>query len=258
MKKVVLLAAVVLLSACVTTQKGVYTSKADKQKALDYSVQLANQYISQGNWDAAKRHLRYAQEVDSRHAPTHEALARLFENTGEVELAEEHYRDAIRLDKSFVHGRHNYAVFLYNRQRYREAAEQLEVVADEVLYENRFSAFLSLGKSYMELEEYGKAAKAFQRAHLLQRESPTALLALANAEYELGNYIEAQKRYDRYRQSVKKQSARGLWLGIRLADHFGDENARASYALALQNLYPSSREYLAYREYQRERDGSGN
>jgi type IV pilus assembly protein PilF len=46
---------------------------------------------------------------------------------------------------------------------------------------------------------------------------------------------------------VRQQSARGLWLGIRLAREAGDLNDEGSYALALSNLYPDSVEYQAYK-----------
>lgn len=46
---------------------------------------------------------------------------------------------------------------------------------------------------------------------------------------------------------MRQQSARGLWLGIRLARETGDRDAESSYALALVNLYPDSVEYQAFK-----------
>ncbi len=56
-------------------------------------------------------------------------------------------------------------------------------------------------------------------------------------------YRTAGQYYDTYRTVVRQQSARGLWLGIRLARESGDRDAEGSYALALSNLYPKSPEY---------------
>ena len=64
--------------------------------------------------------------------------------------------------------------------------------------------------------------------------------------YQLGEYSKAQEFYDAYRKQLKSQTPASLWLGIRLADKFGDHNAQASYALVLKNLYPRSEEYLEY------------
>ena len=46
---------------------------------------------------------------------------------------------------------------------------------------------------------------------------------------------------------VRRQSARGLWLGIRLARETGDRDAEGSYVLALSNMYPDSAEYQSYK-----------
>ena len=45
---------------------------------------------------------------------------------------------------------------------------------------------------------------------------------------------------------VRQQSARGLLLGIRIAQARGDADAEASYALALSSRFPNSDEYGAY------------
>jgi len=45
---------------------------------------------------------------------------------------------------------------------------------------------------------------------------------------------------------VARPDAELLLLGIELARELNDANAEASYALALKNLYPDSREYQGY------------
>ncbi len=246
---VTLLGLVALLSGCVTTRSGAFNDKADQEKALSYSVQLARQYIAQRDWNAAKRHLKYALEVDEDRAETHEALAMVFENTGELELAEKHFRKAIAEDGKLTRARNNYAVFLYNLERYEEAADQLDYVVQDVLYEQRFNAFLNLGRCYLQLQKFERAHTAFNRAHLMDKEAPTALFGLAKASFGKGDYAESQRWYEHFRARVKAQSAGSLWLGIRLADRFGDRDASASYGLALKSLYPRSQEYLAYQQY---------
>ena len=47
-----------VISGCVTTQTGGFTEKASPEEALERRVELARQYIGEGNWDAAKRLLR--------------------------------------------------------------------------------------------------------------------------------------------------------------------------------------------------------
>ena len=74
------------------------------------------------------------------------------------------------------------------------------------------------------------------RALAMDRTNAIALLETAQLRFEAGDYANAERYYGTYRSVVRQQSARGLWLGIRLAQATGDRDAEGSYALALRNL----------------------
>ena len=243
----VTLAVTVVLSACITTTDSVFTEKADPAKALERRVELARKYIGEGNWDDAKRNLKLAYEMDPNNAEVHEAFALVYQSTGEFELAEQSYKTAIRLDKNFSRARNNYATFLYSQQRYDEAASQLEYVVQDSLYKARPRAFVNLGLCRLQLFDSQGAEEAFRRALTMDRTNAIALLELAQLRFDAGDFRSAQSYYDTYRTVVRQQSARGLWLGIRIARENDDRDAEGSYALALANLYPKSVEYDAYK-----------
>ncbi len=245
---VLLLIGVLSLNGCVTTEKGGIGSKANDKKALEYSVQLARSYIRSNNWEAAKRHLKNALEIDDSSYEVYEALALVFQNTGEFELAEKNYKKSIALNSGFSRVRNNYATFLYQQRRYDEAAEQLEMVVKDTLYDKRPAAYINLGRAYAQLNQLPKAEAAFHRAYLMDRRNIALIYQLADVYYQLGEYAKSQQYYDAFRTQVKRQPASALWLGIRLADKFDNHNDMSSYALALKNLYPTSEEYLKYKE----------
>jgi type IV pilus assembly protein PilF len=245
-----LLLATLLLSACVTHTERVFTQPPSPEKALRQRVELARQYIGEGNFEYAKRNLKQAAAIDPNNAEVYEAFALVYQSTGEYELAEESYEQAIRLDRSLSRARNNYATFLYSRKRYAEAEEQLEHVVKDTLYTARTQAFVNLGLCRLQLAKNDAAEEAFQRALAMDRTHTVALLESAILRYEAGDYARAEKYYGVYRTAVRKQSARGLWLGIRLAQEEGDRNAEGSYAMALRNLYPGSAEFLAYQRSQ--------
>lgn len=246
-KCVAIFVAALLLSACVTTQTGGFEDKKDPKKAVEYSVQAARNYIQEGNWEAAKRHLKTALEIDDHNADAHETLAVVFWNTGEYEQADKHFRTAIGQDSASSRIRNNYAAFLYDRKRYAEAETQLEKVAEDLLYEKRAEAFVNLGMVRVRLKKYAAAKDTFERAYLMDRSDIRIVFQLAEVNYQLGDYAKSKSFYEAYRKQGSAQSAASLWLGIRLADKAGDHNAVASYALALRNLFPQSEEYLAYK-----------
>ncbi len=234
----------VLLSGCVTETVG--GPQVNRAKAIEQSQNLARTYIGQGNWSAAKRHLKNALELGSRSAETYEGLALVFQNTGELEQAEIHYKKALRIARKNSRIRNNYASFLYQEKRYQEAADELERVTADLLYEERANAFMSLGRCYRQLQRLPDAEEALRRAYLLDRNSGETLLEVAAIKFQLKKYGEAQQFYKQFRDRNKTQSAFSLWLGILLAEKYQDRNAISSYGLVLKDRYPDSPEYLQY------------
>lgn len=235
------------VSGCITETTGGYTEKADATKALEERVSLARQYIGDSNWEAAKRNLQLATEMDDNNAEVYEAFALVYQQTGEFELAEESFEKSIRLDSSCSRCRNNYAAFLYSQERYKEAEKQLDVVVRDTLYTGRPNAFVNLGLCKLKLFDTQGAEEAFVRALSMDRTNPIALLELGRIRYEAQDYNTANRHYNAYRSVVRQQSAAGLLLGIQLAQVNGDDDAEASYALALGSRFPNSPEYLSYK-----------
>ena len=245
-----LLSALVLVVAvaggCISTTESVFTEEASPQKALDKRVALARQYIGQGNWEAAKRNLQLASDIDPDNAGVYEAFALVYQSTGEYELAEESFKKSIKLDPKLSRARNNYAAFLFSQERYEEAEKQLDYVVKDTLYSGRPRAFVNLGLCRQKLFNPQGAEEAFVRALAMDRTNRIALLEVSSIRFDAGDFKTAGSYYDTYKRVARQQSARGLWLGIRLAQATGDRDAEGSYMLALRNIYPDSAEYKAY------------
>ena len=242
-----ILLATLFLGGCITTTEGGFTEEASPEKALVTRVSLARRYIGEGNWDAAKRNLELATQIDDNNAEVYGAFALLYQSTGEYELAEENFKKAIKLDKNCSRCRNNYAAFLYSQERYEEAEKQLNYVVKDTLYSGRPNAFVNLGLCRLKLFDTQGAEEAFVRALSMDRANQVALLELAQIRYDASDYSTANQFYATYRASAPRgQSPRGLLLGIRLARATGDQDTAASYALVLSSRYPNSAEYQAY------------
>jgi type IV pilus assembly protein PilF len=253
MGRILLGACALVLAGCVTTTERVFTEPPAPEKALERRVQLARQYIGEGNWPDAKRNLKMAADIDPNNAEVQEAFGLVYQSTGEYELAEESFKNAIRLQSDFSRARNNYAAFLYSQERYREAEAQLNYVVKDSLYSGRPRAFINLGLCQVKLFKPVEAEASFVRALSMDRTNSIALLEVAQLRFDAGDYPNANRYYGTYRTVVRQQSARGLWLGVRIAQAGGNKDAVSSYALALENMYPKSAEYQAY---QRSLDGS--
>ena len=98
LKIVLVLLLPTFLAACITTTEGGFTEEYSPERALNERVELARKYIGDGNWEAAKRNLKLAYEIDPKNAEVYEAFALVYQSTGEYELAEENFESAIRID----------------------------------------------------------------------------------------------------------------------------------------------------------------
>ncbi|MCW8196379.1 type IV pilus biogenesis/stability protein PilW [Proteobacteria bacterium 005FR1] len=233
-------------TGCVTTMSA-GGSEADLDSAMRTYVQLGLGYLRAGNRDSARMNFQKALEINSRSPGAHDGMALLYQLEAMDELAEEHFKKAIRADRNYSRARNNYGSFLYEKGRFKEAYEQFEKAASNLDYEGRPIALVNLGRTALKLGDIDRAESTFKHALALDSKLTIAMVELADVYFTKENYPEAKKYLDMYGQNTR-HSPRSLWLGIRLERIFGNRDKEASYALALKNLHPYSQEYLQYKQ----------
>lgn len=234
------------LSGCVTTTNDP-AKNIDKKKSLETHIELGLGYLRQKDNDAARLHLNKALEIDSASAGALNGMALVYQAESQNDKAEEHYLRALRADPNFSQARNNYGAFLFGKERYKEALKQFQIVTEDISYPLRSMVLVNYGRTALRLGQLDEAKRAFNQAIGVNYKTAPAYLELADIAFNAGNYPEAKSYHDQY-SKLSRQSARGLWLGIRLERMFGNKDKEASYALALRNLYPSSAEYLQYQQ----------
>jgi len=217
------------------------------QERLRAHLDLAEGYLETGDLDRAKRPLDRADQIDSRSWEAQSLRARILAMQGDVDLAERHFRQAVRFGPNEPRVRNDFGVFLYDLGRYGEAVEQLSRAVADPGNPHRAVAYENLGMANLRLDARTEARNAFNRAIMLRERMPVSLLELAELAYQDSDYAQAATYFERYR-AMARQTPRSLWLGIRLARVFDNPDAEASYALQLRNLYPTSAEFLQYQE----------
>lgn len=234
------------LASCVTTMDDP-KAEADPEAALKTYVQLGMGYLRSGNRDAARANFKKALEIDRRSAGAHDGLALLYQMEAMDDLAEEHFKKAIRADRNFSRAHNNYGSFLYEQGRYEDAFDEFEKAADNLEYDGRPIAMVNLGRTALKLGDVDRAEATLKHALALEPKLTIAMVELAEISFNKQNYSEAKKYIDMYGENTR-HSPRTLWLGIRLERIFGNRDKEASYALALKNLHPYSKEYLLYKQ----------
>ncbi len=234
-----------VLAGCVTETNDRLAQNRDPEKAARTYVEAGMLYMQRNQMANANRTLKRAQELAPEDPSVNNALALFFNVEDEGEQAEKYFKKALFHDPGFSQARNNYAAFLFERGRYDEAINQLELVTKDYRYPRRFTAFENLGVCYLRIDQPEQAKSAFNRALQLNPSLPTSLLEMAELHFNEGDNALAARYLKKY-ESVAQPSPRQLWLGIRLQRELGDKNKLASYELALKNMFPGSDEYQAY------------
>lgn len=243
---VVFLLSIFALTGCVTTEQKAFDQNVSQEKELSTRVKIAIGLLKKGEAELALVQLKKALNIKPDAPRVYEIMAVAFEQVDENKEAKRHYKKMLSYGPEYTRGRANYAGFLIRRQEYKEAYRQLEKVVADIYYPSRARAFQQLGFCAKKLGKHDEIAHFYKRALKLDGNLTEILLALAEIRFEKGDYAESQAYLDAYREKVKPASAKALFLGIKLAVVFEDKGDEASYALALKNLYPRSKEYLEY------------
>lgn len=235
-----------VLTGCVTSgkQDPLKTEKG-RDEARDAFIQLGLGYLRAGNAEQAKVPLRQALELDPSSADAQTALAAVYQTEMEPQLAETEYRKALSSRSDDARILNNYGGFLFEQKRYKEAYDVYIKAAEDGLYPERSRIFENLGLVSLQLKQREQAKEYFEKAIRLNRNQPSALIEMAELNYQDRQYVPARAYYQEYLKQGP-QTARSLLLGIRLAKIFDDRDTAASYGLQLKRLYPASPEYQAY------------
>lgn len=235
-----MLVCLILLGGCVTESTN-EREPAPKGEQLQAHLDLARGYLERRDWNRARDPLKRALDIDPRSADAHVLMAVLHQAQDEPEHAEEWYRRALRYDPQHSMALNNYGSFLYTQGRFEEALDPLRKVVRDTAYRGRAQAHENLGMAELKVGNVERAQTAFERALSFNTVQPRSALELAVLAFERGDMADANRYHDIYRQRAR-QTPRSLCLGLRLARVSGDADQRASYEIALRNMFPDSAE----------------
>jgi type IV pilus assembly protein PilF len=201
--------------------------------------------------EAALAKLQKAIKQDPDYVLAHTSIALLYEQLGEKELADEHYRKAYRLDRDDPVNLNNYGQFLCRNGDLEKAEKMFNRALEDPLYQYPEMVYTNAGICARQQPDIPKAEEYFRKA--LQK-SPTyapALNQMIRISFEKQNYL-ATRAYLQRAQQQAKLSPEFLWIGVQSETQLGNKNAAASYALTLKNLYPTSTQTEALLQWEKQ------
>lgn len=241
-----------LVAGCASTsQYEKARNERELQTAASANTQLGIEYLREGNYEMSKTKLDKALKLVPDYVGAHEAIAVLYGRVGEDNLADQHYRKALKLDPERAQNHNNYGQFLCSRERYEEAEKEFLVAANNPFYASPGLPLTNAGLCAAKINDKEKAEQYFRLALERNPEFSPALLQMAKISHKEGNYMSARGYMQRFQQ-VAKHNADSLWLAIRLEYELGDHEAWGNYALMLRNNYPDSEQADRLRRWEHE------
>lgn len=230
------------MTACITETTGRIKPAEQSEEAADLNVQLGIGYLRQGDWQSARVKLEKAAEQDPGNIVAHRALGLVYENLGDTEGAERHYRRAVTLGPQNPDALNSLAVFLCGDEGGRDEALDLfdralsiplsKVFANKaMLYTN--AGVCMKGYNLERSEDYLRAALA------ADPQFADALLQVADVSYQRGNYLQSRAFLQRH-LAVAALSPSALWLGVRVEKSMGDFKAADEFGNQLRKAFPES------------------
>ena len=217
-----------LLTACVTTTESPFSGKRDLDKAVETYIQIGYAHFENNN---------------------------LFEAKREVDLADHHFRRAIRYGGG-TEAQFQYAVFLYNERSYESAREEFADVVKDTFYQRRALSFEYLALSARRVDRIDEAIAAYERAIVLDRLLVNSYIGLADLQFQRERMQEALRAYQGYASLVRanraNQSPFTLWLGVRIAHAMNDEDLYSSLELQFRNRFANSPEFREFQRWKQE------
>ena len=236
----------VILAGCGTPSGGGQAApdqlKSRASASAKVHTELAGMYYERAQMGIALGEIDLALQADQNYAPAYSVRGLINMALREYKEAEEDFQHSLRLDKNDSETHNNYGWFLCQRGKEKDSIPHFMAAIKNPLYTTPERAYLNAGLCSKKAGNHKDAEEFLQRALQVQPGMPQALLAMAELDFDHGDYTAAKKYFAKFSEKSDNLTAEQLWLAVRIERKVGDRNAEASYAMQLRKRFPDARE----------------
>lgn len=248
-KQASLLAIFILIAACSSTDKQekiAYVipkpvippsrSAQDRAKTL---TELGLVYYQLEKYNYAKEKLTAALKLDNKNATTYQIFALIKQRSNQPEQAQAYFDQALKLEPDNFDILTAYAVFLYEKKRYKESLSKFNQIASAPFYEKKWVAYSYLGLYNLQNKQQRKAEINFYKALQANPKYSLALFEVAKIRYAKGEMMSARAYIERY-FGVAGKTLNGLKLAIKIETALQTHDLAETYKIELKRHFPFS------------------
>lgn len=223
------------------TQSSTSDSDDNARGRARIHTDLAVNYLEARNLGVALEEAGIAQRIDPTYGPAYNVAGLIYIELNDDRLAEESFRQALRVNARDSDANNNYGTFLCQRKREAEGIRYFLLAISDSLYQYPDRSYVNAGVCARRIGNLADAENYFRSALKVQPNQIQALYQLADMAYSRAQFAEARSLLARL-IPVSRGSPEILWLMLRTERRLGDGNSEGSLAHQLRNGFPESRE----------------
>jgi tetratricopeptide (TPR) repeat protein len=232
-----------LLSACTTGQQGGGRPDDAKARYLQGASALA-----ENNPTKALQEFLLAEKADSRDADIQSGLAQAYMQKGAYDLAEEHFKNAIRLSDGAPQYYNNLGALYLTAERYDDSIVAFRTAGENLLFASPEVAWAGVGYAYFQKHDYVAAERYYKKARELNPRYTQALFRLGELYYGQDRPVEAVEAFSRVVEMAPRMADGHYWLGLASMKMRDNVRARRAFQETIK-LAPDSEQARLSRNY---------
>ena len=246
------LTALAVLGGCASHGGGELKTASDRtavEKRAAIRLQLAVGYYQNAQYETALDEVKQALAADPDNAEAHGLRALVYTAMGQLQLADDNYQQALRLQPGSPDLANNYGAFLcQSLDRPAQAMPYFERALKNRAYQTPVSALVNAGVCSIRNKQFDAAERYLLEALRYNPDLQATNAGLARVYYERRDFQRAGFFINRLIETAKLDtlSADALWLAMRVQRKLGDRTQEASMAAQLRRRFPGSPEYAAF------------
>ena len=202
-------------------------------------LQLAQQNLGKGDFDAAERQAKQALKLDPRSAAAYTVMAIAQDRKGNASVAGKYYLRAAELAPTQGGMLNNYGTWLCSQGRAAESLDWFDHALSAPGYQTPGVASANAGACALLAGDMARAQRSLRQAIAIDPQNQVALAAMAELEFKAGRMMAA-RAFSQRRLAAAAPDAASLILASQIEYKLGDRKAADEYVRRLGAEFPGA------------------